>query len=143
MSRRQGRNSVSNSQSFKGRCRLGAQRVLGVFGARLKMGPQGPRAQIDRKLYKHHMQETLSNYPNLAVRAGSAFDLVLDHSAVSTSPAGPTSVVRGVRLGNELLSASAHRVNRVAPQILETSSSANQLLSARGLSYPGRSTSVE
>ena len=107
------------------------------------MSFQGPRAQIDRKLYKHHMQEALFNYPNLDVRAGSAFDLVLDHTAVSTGPAGPTSAVRGIRLGNELLFASAHRVNRMVLQILETLSSANQLLSAQAPSYPGRSTSVE
>ena len=119
------------------------QRVLGAFGTRLDMSFQGPRAQIDRKLYKHHMQEALFNYPNLDIRAGSAFDLVLDHTAVSTGPADPTSEVRGVRLGNELLSASAHRVNRTTLQILETSSSANQLLSVQAPSYPGKSTSVE
>lgn len=89
------------------------------------------------------MQEALFNYPNLDVRAGSAFDLVLDHTAVSTGPAGPTSAVRGIRLGNALLSSSAHRVNRMVLQILGTSSSANRLLSAQAPSYPGRSTSVE
>lgn len=67
------------------------------------MSLQGPRAQIDRKLYKYHMQEALFNYPNLDVRAGSVFDLVLDHTASSTGSAGPTSEVRGVRLGNKLL----------------------------------------
>jgi len=107
------------------------------------MGFQGPRAQIDRKLYKHHMQEALFNYPNLDVRAGSAFDLVLDHTAVSTGPAGPTSAVRGIRLGNELMFASVHRADRAVLQILETLSSANRLLSAQAPSYPGRSISVE
>ena len=104
---------------------------------------QGPRAQIDRELYKHHMQETLFNYPNLDVRAGSAFDLVLDHTAVSTGPAGPTSAVQGIRLGNELLSASTHRIDRVVLQTLETLSSANRLLSAQAPSYQGKFTSVE
>ena len=78
------------------------QRVLGQPDTRLNMSPQGPRAQIDRKLYKHHMQETLFNYSNLDVRAGSVFDLVLDHTASSIGPAGPTFAVRGVRLGNKL-----------------------------------------
>ncbi|KAH9031048.1 mitochondrial translation optimization protein [Lactarius pseudohatsudake] len=40
----------------------------------------GPRAQIDRKLYKKHMQHTILHYPNLDVRAGSVFDLVLNHT---------------------------------------------------------------
>ena len=47
------------------------------------------------------MQETLFNYPNLDVRAGSVFDLVLDRGPASTGPAGPTFAVRGVRLGNK------------------------------------------
>ncbi|TFK38386.1 glucose inhibited division protein A-domain-containing protein [Crucibulum laeve] len=40
----------------------------------------GPRAQIDRKIYKRNMQEILNNYPRLDIRAGGVFDLVLDHS---------------------------------------------------------------
>ncbi|KAF9530813.1 glucose inhibited division protein A-domain-containing protein [Crepidotus variabilis] len=36
----------------------------------------GPRAQVDRKLYKKNMQDILFNYPGLEVRAGSVFDLV-------------------------------------------------------------------
>ena len=79
------------------------QRVFGQPEYRVNMSLQGPRAQIDRKLYKRHMQETLFNYPNLDVCAGSVFDLVLDHTASSTGPAGPTLAVRGVRLGNKLL----------------------------------------
>ncbi|KAF7328794.1 Mitochondrial translation optimization protein 1 [Mycena venus] len=40
----------------------------------------GPRAQMDRKLYKKHMQKAISEQPNLDIRAGSVFDLVFDHS---------------------------------------------------------------
>ncbi|KAJ7915574.1 glucose inhibited division protein A-domain-containing protein [Mycena leptocephala] len=40
----------------------------------------GPRAQMDRKLYKTHMQRAIHEQPNLVVRAGSVFDLVFDHS---------------------------------------------------------------
>ncbi|KAF7363698.1 Mitochondrial translation optimization protein 1 [Mycena sanguinolenta] len=40
----------------------------------------GPRAQMDRKLYKKHMQKAISEQLNLDVRAGSVFDLVFDHS---------------------------------------------------------------
>ncbi|EMD31172.1 hypothetical protein CERSUDRAFT_69512 [Gelatoporia subvermispora B] len=59
----------------------------------------GPRAQVDRKLYKRHMQETLHGYPNLDIRAGSAFDLVFDHSVAesSTNPS-PWGTIQGVRL---------------------------------------------
>ena len=89
------------------------------------------------------MQETLFNYPNLDVRAGSVFDLILDSTTASTGPAGPTFAVQGVRLGNELPLAPRYWINRVALQILEILSSANQSLSARALSYPGRSTLVE
>jgi hypothetical protein len=89
------------------------------------------------------MQETLFNYPNLDVRAGSVFDLVLDRTAASTGPAGPTFALQGVRLGNRLLFALRHWINRMALQTPEMLSSVNQSLSAQALSYPGRSTSVE
>ncbi|KAJ3537800.1 hypothetical protein NM688_g6622 [Phlebia brevispora] len=54
----------------------------------------GPRAQVDRKLYKHHMQDTLHSYPNLDIRATSVHDLVFDH------PSGESTwgTVSGVRL---------------------------------------------
>ncbi|CAG8720724.1 15068_t:CDS:2, partial [Gigaspora rosea] len=45
-------------------------------------GDWGPRAQIDRKLYKKHMQECLSNYPNLTIKAGSVLDLVMAHNPI-------------------------------------------------------------
>ncbi|KAJ6502251.1 mitochondrial translation optimization protein [Mycena sanguinolenta] len=56
----------------------------------------GPRAQMDRKLYKKHMQIAISEQPNLDVRAGSVFDLVFDHSA----PLGPNQwgKISGVKL---------------------------------------------
>ncbi|CDO76826.1 hypothetical protein BN946_scf185033.g23 [Trametes cinnabarina] len=55
-----------------------------------------PRAQVDRKLYKKHMQESLHRYPNLDIRAGSVFDLVL--GPPSTSYDMPRSEIRGVKL---------------------------------------------
>lgn len=89
------------------------------------------------------MQETLFNYPNLDVRAGGVFDLVLDPTAASTGPIGPTFAVRGVRLGNKLLFLLDTWVNHMASQIMGILSSVNRLLSAQGPSYPGRFTSVE
>ncbi|KIM44194.1 hypothetical protein M413DRAFT_443223 [Hebeloma cylindrosporum] len=57
----------------------------------------GPRAQIDRKLYKKHMQSLLFNYPNLEVRAGSVFDLLFDES----DGGNPWGKVVGVKLENQ------------------------------------------
>ncbi|KAF8229262.1 GIDA-domain-containing protein [Tricholoma matsutake] len=56
----------------------------------------GPRAQIDRKLYKKHMQDVLHNYANLSIRAGSVFDLVFDH--LEPSSLTPWGKVVGVKL---------------------------------------------
>ncbi|KAI0263638.1 mitochondrial translation optimization protein [Gloeopeniophorella convolvens] len=62
----------------------------------------GPRAQIDRKIYKKHMQHTLHNYPNLDIRAGSVFDLVFNHTIppdnVPSSSQSIWGTVDGVRL---------------------------------------------
>ncbi|KAF8465141.1 glucose inhibited division protein A-domain-containing protein [Russula ochroleuca] len=62
----------------------------------------GPRAQIDRKFYKKHMQHYLLNYPNLDVRAGSVFDLVLNDTVPPTNePSSSRNVcaaIDGVRL---------------------------------------------
>ncbi|CAG0881032.1 unnamed protein product [Cyprideis torosa] len=51
----------------------------------------GPRAQIDRVLYKSQIQRILESYPNLAIEEGEVADLLLDE-AVSN----PT--VKGVQL---------------------------------------------
>jgi len=37
---------------------------------------QGPRAQIDRKLYKREMQAALKNYPNLTIRTANVKESV-------------------------------------------------------------------
>ncbi|TFK97450.1 glucose inhibited division protein A-domain-containing protein [Pterulicium gracile] len=58
----------------------------------------GPRAQIDRTLYKKNMQDILFNYPNLDVCAGSVFDLVLDTSPDSNSGATQYGSIKGVKL---------------------------------------------
>lgn len=54
----------------------------------------GPRAQIDRKLYKKNLQAVLHDYPNLDVRAGSVFDIVIDQSDESLGRWGKISGVK-------------------------------------------------
>jgi tRNA uridine 5-carboxymethylaminomethyl modification enzyme len=61
---------------------------------------QAPRAQIDRTLYKRHMQELLFDYPNLDVKAASVFDLMLSEGPTESSDTSPdVRRVTGVRLG--------------------------------------------
>ncbi|CAM6031904.1 unnamed protein product, partial [Sphagnum compactum] len=43
----------------------------------------GPRAQIDRSLYKHNLAALLTNYPNLSILEGSVSSLVYVDNAVS------------------------------------------------------------
>ncbi|WP_373088217.1 tRNA uridine-5-carboxymethylaminomethyl(34) synthesis enzyme MnmG [Sneathiella sp.] len=49
-----------------------------------RKGPavRGPRAQSDRKLYRQAMQATLSNQPNLEIRAAAVEDLIVTDEAV-------------------------------------------------------------
>lgn len=59
----------------------------------------GPRAQVDRELYRKHMQDIILNYPNLDVRSASVFDLEFDHAILSTSSSTSAwGAVTGVRL---------------------------------------------
>ncbi|KAF9267087.1 glucose-inhibited division protein A subfamily [Marasmius fiardii PR-910] len=64
----------------------------------------GPRAQIDRKLYKKNMQAALSECRNLDVYAGSVFDLLFDHTSNAANTWGK---ITGVRLDSgEIFSCS-------------------------------------
>ncbi|CAO3676585.1 unnamed protein product [Umbelopsis vinacea] len=44
----------------------------------------GPRAQIDRKIYKRHMQQILKEYPNLTILSGSVHDLIIKKGAITS-----------------------------------------------------------
>src|SRR5436190_4305714 len=56
----------------------------------------GPRAQIDRALYKKHMRAELESYPNLAIVPGSVADIV---TAPNDDPASEAKTkITGVRL---------------------------------------------
>ncbi|KAH6975895.1 glucose inhibited division protein A-domain-containing protein [Ilyonectria sp. MPI-CAGE-AT-0026] len=56
----------------------------------------GPRAQIDRDLYKKHMRDELTSYPNLSIILESVSDIVLSEEPESTD--GASSRIAGVRL---------------------------------------------
>ena len=80
-----------------------AGRIIDKAGVQFRVlnrrkGPAvwGPRAQIDRALYKKHMREELESYPNLSVVLGSVADIVV---VPSDDPAsGAKSKITGVRL---------------------------------------------
>lgn len=62
-----------------------APRICDQAGIHFKIlnaakGPavHGPRAQIDRSLYKQHIKDCLLQYPNLTIREGSVRDLLLE-----------------------------------------------------------------
>ncbi|KAG0096432.1 Mitochondrial Translation Optimization [Podila epicladia] len=60
----------------------------------------GPRAQIDRKLYKKHMQKALHEYPNLTIKAGSVSDIVLGAEILPPTP-GQHNIqgeIKGIKL---------------------------------------------
>ncbi|CAO3569810.1 unnamed protein product [Mortierella alpina] len=60
----------------------------------------GPRAQIDRKLYKKHMQKALHEYPNLTIKAGSVSDIVLGAEILPPTP-GTNNLqgeIKGIKL---------------------------------------------
>ncbi|KAF3274546.1 Mitochondrial Translation Optimization [Orbilia oligospora] len=59
----------------------------------------GPRALIDRKLYKKHMQAELSNYPNLTLKEGSVADIVIDkNESFARNSEGHYGQITGVKL---------------------------------------------
>jgi tRNA uridine 5-carboxymethylaminomethyl modification enzyme len=64
-----------------------------------KKGPAvwGPRAQIDRKLYKKHMHEEMMAYPGLTVKEGKVADIVVDRSPEAMRE-GRHGKITGVRL---------------------------------------------
>lgn len=62
-----------------------------------KKGPAvwGPRAQIDRSLYKKHMREEMTNYPGLSVLEGKVADIVVQREGME---GGSHGKITGVRL---------------------------------------------
>lgn len=59
----------------------------------------GPRAQIDRALYKKYMREEVVGYKNLSVVEGSVADIIVDREVgVEEGREGRYGKITGVRL---------------------------------------------
>ncbi|KAK4137312.1 GIDA-domain-containing protein [Trichocladium antarcticum] len=81
-----------------------AGRIIDKAGVQFKVlnrkkGPAvwGPRAQIDRALYKKHMREELESYPGLSVVPGKVSDIVVAEN-LDPNADGAKSKITGVRL---------------------------------------------
>ncbi|KAK4163407.1 hypothetical protein QBC43DRAFT_319514 [Cladorrhinum sp. PSN259] len=82
-----------------------AGRIIDKAGVQFKVlnrkkGPAvwGPRAQIDRALYKKYMREELTAYPNLSVVLGKVADIITTKVVDDGSGDGAKSKITGVRL---------------------------------------------
>jgi tRNA uridine 5-carboxymethylaminomethyl modification enzyme len=64
-----------------------------------KKGPAvwGPRAQIDRALYKKHMRQEIESYNGLSVKEGKVADIIMDRSP-EAAVGGSHGQITGVRL---------------------------------------------
>lgn len=82
-----------------------AGRVIDKAGVQFRVlnrrkGPAvwGPRAQIDRALYKKHMRDELESYPNLSIVLGRVSDIVVADNQDDPAADGAKNKITGVRL---------------------------------------------
>ena len=66
----------------------------------MKKGPAvwGPRAQIDRDLYKSYMREEIVNTPGLSVVEGKVADIMVSHDETGDMPSYAQGRITGIRL---------------------------------------------
>ncbi|KAL2164559.1 hypothetical protein VTH06DRAFT_3776 [Thermothelomyces fergusii] len=82
-----------------------AGRIIDKAGVQFRVlnrrkGPAvwGPRAQIDRALYKRHMRQELEAYPNLSIVLGRVSDIIVADNHDDPAADGAKSKIAGVRL---------------------------------------------
>ncbi|KAL2022299.1 hypothetical protein VTK56DRAFT_5697 [Thermocarpiscus australiensis] len=82
-----------------------AGRIIDKAGVQFRVlnrrkGPAvwGPRAQIDRALYKKYMREELESYPNLSIIQAKVSDIVIADNYDAPAADGAKSKITGVRL---------------------------------------------
>ncbi|KAI5804050.1 glucose inhibited division protein A-domain-containing protein [Peziza echinospora] len=80
----------------------------------------GPRAQIDRVLYKKYMQEELLSTPNLTIVQGSVADLIIDRSLQQTPLPEVTNTTITATAPNDVSSAPGNQYGTVTGLRLES-----------------------
>ncbi|KAL2156068.1 hypothetical protein VTH82DRAFT_813 [Thermothelomyces myriococcoides] len=82
-----------------------AGRIIDKAGVQFRVlnrrkGPAvwGPRAQIDRALYKKYMRQELEAYPNLSIVLGRVSDIIISDNHDDPAADGAKSKITGVRL---------------------------------------------
>ena len=78
----------------------------------LKKGPAvwGPRAQIDRDLYKRYMMEEILSTPNLSVVEGKVADIIVSRDSIDPSDTVSQGRITGIRLENGQTIPASHVV---------------------------------
>ena len=77
--------------------------MLETFQNNLVTSVKGLRGQMDRSLYKKHMQDVIFNYKNLTVQYDTVADILLDTSQETIGATKVKHAVRGVLLGKLML----------------------------------------
>ena len=94
-----------------------AGRIIDKAGIQFRMlnkkkGPAvwGPRAQIDRDLYKKHMREEMLSTPNLSVLEGKVADIVVSREGVAADDKVSQGKITGIRLEDGQVIPASHVV---------------------------------
>ena len=94
---RQSRHCISSAESFQRPCGLGTQHF-----AHATLTCKGPRALIDRKLYKKYMRQELDAVENLTLLEGSVADLLITAPDPEFGETKSYGRIQGIALGRFL-----------------------------------------